>query len=197
MAETERKIKSYWNTGIDDIDFPGEENPQTSFELSRHLKCFLRPCIPGNIVLFENICSSSLCLQQGPHYTVNMSEREGFDRCATLWYHILRLWSTSMLGCHSDKRAGTCEGHVHYRKSPAVYRWIMSPEWSQSQDTCSFLQRGNSCSRSFGGITPCIVCVCVCVKWGGGWGCLSPMPEELAAARRVRANFAAEQPVSY
>ena len=148
-------------------------------------------------LIWEYLLLITLLATRTPLYGKHKSEREGFDRCATLWYHILRLWSTSMLGCHSDKRAGTCEGHVHYRKSPAVYRWIMSPEWSQSQDTCSFLQRGNSCSRSFGGITPCIVCVCVCVKWGGGWGCLSPMPEELAAARGVRANFAAEQPVSY
>lgn len=76
MAETEREIKSNWNTGIDDTAFPGEENPQTSFKLSPHLKCFLRPCIPGNIVLFENICSSSLCLQRRPHYTVNIRVSE-------------------------------------------------------------------------------------------------------------------------
>ncbi len=35
------------------------------------------------------------------------------------------------------------------------------------------------------------VCVCVCV------GALSPLPWELAAAQRVRANFAAVLPVSY
>lgn len=129
------------------------------------------------------VFTPSLRLRQWVQRAVGES-KERFDRLATQLNHIRRILSASEPGVISDKSADACKGRARW----LLCRWIMSADevtkpkylffYSSGEFLLVLMRRNHT-------------------QAGAARVCVSPMPRELAAAQRVKANFDSVLAVSY